>query len=127
MSKIIILFLSAVLLSAAGSCDAAFKDWSEKERKLYSSYIALQLIDTHQTFKMIDCQKHAYCQLHEMNPLLGPHPKKAEVLALKAIGNAGIFLLLDKYTNEREKTLKILNGTFTLVIVHNGIQLTKRF
>ena len=43
-------------MSAAGSCEAALKDWTEKERKLYHSYLALSAVDTYQTFKMIDCQ-----------------------------------------------------------------------
>ena len=50
------LLLAILFLSAAGSCDAAYKNWTEKERKLYHSYIALSAVDTYQAFKMIDCQ-----------------------------------------------------------------------
>ena len=65
-------------MSAAGSCDAAIKEWTEKERKLYHSYLALSAIDTYQTFKMIDCQKQPSCPFVEMNPIIGSHPSKKD-------------------------------------------------
>ena len=73
MSKIIILFLSVVFLSAAGSCDGAYSDWPEEQQKQYSKLLGLQIIDTAQTFQMINCQKHTACRLQELNPLLGSH------------------------------------------------------
>ena len=81
------LLLAILFLSAAGSCDAAYKNWTEKERKLYHSYIALSAVDTYQAFKMIDCQKQPNCMIHEANPILGSHPQKHEVVMLKVIGN----------------------------------------
>ena len=127
MSKIIILFLSVVFLSAAGSCDGAYSDWPEEQQKQYSKLLGLQIIDTAQTFQMINCQKHTACRLQELNPLLGSHPSKNEVLAMKVVGNLIIYKFLDEYSNGRDQKLRILNGVFTVVVINNGIQLTKRF
>jgi len=121
------LLLAILFLSAAGSCDAAFKQWTETERKLYHSYIALSALDTYQAFKMIDCQKLSNCMIHEANPILGSHPQKSEVVMLKVIGNIGIYYMLDKDIIKREKALWWLNATQGLVVAHNGIYWRKRF
>ena len=127
MSKIIILFLSAILLSAAGSCDAAYKDWTREEQEKFNTFLALQVIDTAQTFDMINCQKHIpHCNLREINPILGSHPNKLEVVALKTGMNYIIFKALDR-TEDRSTALTIFNGIFTVVITHNGVQLSRRF
>ena len=121
-------FILAILfLSAAGSCDAAFKEWTEHERKLYHSYIALSAIDTYQTYQMIDCQKRPHCPLVEKNPLIGSHPTKGKVLFIKFAGNAIIYKLLDRDDVDRRTALKWLNGVQGFVVVHNGIQWEKRF
>ena len=115
-------------MSAAGSCDAAIKEWTEKERKLYHSYLTLSAIDTYQTFKMIDCQKQPSCPFVEMNPIIGSHPSKERLLAVKFIGNAVIYKLLDNSRNEdREFALKLMTAMQGLVVTHNGIYYMKRF
>jgi len=114
-------------MSAAGSCDAAIKEWTEKERKLYHSYLALSAIDTYQTFKMIDCQKQPSCPFVEMNPIIGSHPSKERLLAVKFIGNAVIYKLLDNNANDREFALKLMNGLQGFVVTHNGIYYMRRF
>jgi hypothetical protein len=121
------LLLAILFLSAAGSCDAAYKNWTEKERKLYHSYIALSALDTYQAFKMIDCQKLSNCMIHEANPILGSHPQKSEVVMLKVLGNVGIYYMLDRDMIDREKALWWLNATQGLVVAHNGIYWRKRF
>ena len=114
-------------MSAAGSCDAAIKEWTAKERKLYHSYLALSAIDTYQTFKMIDCQKQPSCPFVEMNPIIGSHPSKERLLAVKFIGNAVIYKLLDNNANDREFALKLMNGLQGFVVTHNGIYYMRRF
>tara|TARA_B100001250_G_scaffold130682_1_gene111433 strand:- start:16938 stop:17312 length:375 start_codon:yes stop_codon:yes gene_type:complete len=114
-------------MSAAGSCDAAIKEWTEKERKLYHSYLTLSAIDTYQTFKMIDCQKQPSCPFVEMNPIIGSHPSKERLLAVKFIGNAVIYKLLDNNANDREFALKLMNGLQGFVVTHNGIYYMRRF
>ena len=114
-------------MSAAGSCDAAIKEWTEKERKLYHSYLTLSAIDTYQTFKMIDWQKQPSCPFVEMNPIIGSHPYKERLLAVKFIGNAVIYKLLDNNANDREFALKLMNGLQGFVVTHNGIYYMRRF
>ena len=114
-------------MSAAGSCDAAIKEWTEKERKLYHSYLTLSAIDTYQTFKIIDCQKQPSCPFVEMNPIIGSHPSKERLLAVKFIGNAVIYKLLDNNANDREFALKLMNGLQGFVVTHNGIYYMRRF
>ena len=124
MTKII---LAILLFSAAGSCDAAIREWTEQERKLYHSYIALSAIDTYQTYQMIECQQRPHCPLVEKNPLIGKRPTKGKVMAVKLVGNALIYRLLDRDDVDREKALRWLNGVQGFVVVHNGIQWEKRF
>jgi len=129
MSKFILLLVTALFLSAAGSCDAAYEDWSNENKAQYKTFIALQLIDTTQTWSAINCQKHTACSIEELNPILGSHPSKGELLALKLAGNYFLYKVLDKKLNNdgREKHLRVLNGVFTVVVMSNGIQLTKQF
>jgi hypothetical protein len=126
MSKLIALLVGVILLSIAGSCDADYKDWSEKEKKQYNTYIALQVMDTAQTIYLINCQKSTQCPFRELNPILGSHPRKAEVIALKAIGNFIIFKVLDKAA-KRSRNIMVLNIVSSIVVTHNGIQLRRRF
>ena len=119
--------LAVLLLSAAGSCDAALREWSEKERKLYHTYLALSAVDTYQTYQMVECQQRSHCPLVEMNPLIGKRPTKGKVMAVKLVGNALIYKLLDRDDVDREKGLRWLNGVQGFVVVHNGIQWEKRF
>ena len=127
MSKLIALLVGVILLSAAGSCDADYKDWSEKEKKQYNTYIALQVMDTAQTIYMVDCQKRIQCSFRELNPILGSRPSIVDVIAIKAIGNFIIFKALDKAVGSRSRNIMVLNILSSIVVTHNGIQLRRRF
>ena len=119
--------LAILLLSAAGSCDAAIKEWTEKERHMYSVYLTLSAVDTYQTFEMIDCQKQPHCGLIERNPILGKRPSKGAVLGLKVAGNMVIYRMLDNRTVDREKALFWLNFAQGFVVANNGIYWYKEF
>ena len=119
--------ITLLLFFAAGSCEAALKQWTEEERKLYYSYITLSAIDTHQTFQMIECQQRPHCPLVEKNPFIGKTPTKGKVMVFKLVGNALIYKLLDRDEVDRKKALRFLNGVQGFVVVHNGIQWEKRF
>ena len=124
------LLIAILFLSAAGSCDAAYEDWSDKNKTQYKTFLALQVIDTNQTWRAINCQKHTACSIEELNPILGSHPSKGELLALKLVGNYVVYKLLDSPRSNdagREQSLRILNGVFTVVVMNNGIQLRKSF
>jgi hypothetical protein len=121
--------VTALFLSAAGSCDAAYEDWSNENKAQYKTFIALQLIDTTQTWSAINCQKHTACSIEELNPILGSHPSKGELVAVKLLGNYALYKILDNRLDDdgRKRNLRIMNGLFTVVVMNNGIQLVKHF
>lgn len=118
--------LITLLFFSSVAC-ADIEHWTEKERKLYHSYIALTTIDTIQTMKMIDCQKQAECNLVEINPILGERPTKSKLIATKIIGNVIIYRMLDRDDVDREKALRWLNAVQGLVVTNNGIYWYKEF
>ena len=122
--------LILILALTAGSCDsvsAAYSDWSEKEQQRYKLFVSLQMIDTAQTLRMIQCQKYDYCNLREANPLLGSHPSVEKVIVFKLIGNVVLYKLLDNPRADRIRALRWMNGMGTVVVVSNGIQYRKQF
>ena len=124
------LFTTILLISAAGSCEplqAKPSEWSEKERKLWHSYLALSTIDTLQTFQLVECQAARTCNAHEQNPIIGPRPSKGDVVALKLVGNAIIYKMLDNMDSDREFALKLMNGMQGVVVINNGLYIYKRF
>lgn len=125
------LFTIILLISAAGSCEplqAKPSEWSEKERQLWHTYLALSTIDTLQTFQLVECQARPVpCNAHEQNPIIGPKPSKGEVVALKLVGNAIIYKILDNNSNDREFALKIMTGMQGVVVLNNGLYIYKRF
>jgi hypothetical protein len=107
--------------------NAEYKDWSEKEQRQYQTFISLQLIDTAQTLRMVNCQKHTSCDLRELNPIMGTHPSTEKVIAVKILGNVLLYKLLDRPNAHRSTTLKWMNGMGTIVVVNNGIHWRKEF
>ena len=114
-----------LFLSAAGSCDAAVSDWEERDKRLYASYIALNVMDINQTFELIDCQNRYYlhgfrCDVHEVNPFWGDPPKKGTVVAVKLGSFVLNTMLLDTMsTRDRRFTLRALNAIGGAVVINN--------
>ena len=114
-----------LFLSAAGSCDAAVRDWDSTDKKLYASYIILNAVDTIQTYDLIDCQNRYYlhgvrCNVHETNPFWGDPPTKGTVLTVKfASGIINTFLMDSMSDKDRRFTLKALNGIAVVVVLSN--------
>ena len=48
--------LAILLLSMPGLCQAALEDWHPINETLFKSYVVLNVVDTLQTFDLIDCQ-----------------------------------------------------------------------
>ncbi len=124
-----LLLLLVALSFFPNEIQADYKDWSDENKAQYKTFLTLQLIDTAETWTAINCQKHTLCSIKELNPILGSHPSKGELIALKLIGNYGLYKLIDKRLDddERKRSLRILNGVFTVVVMNNGIQLVKQF
>ena len=114
--------LLLILLCIPSISHASFEDWTKQDQRLYESFITLQTIDLLQAFTMIDCQRtNPYCPFTEKNPLLGSHPKKAEVVMFKLATNFMIYNMLDRRMkrNTRRGTLIVLNIVSIIPVIHN--------
>ena len=114
--------LLTLLLLFSTTAHASFEDWTKQDQRLYESYITFQAIDLLQAFAMIECQDlNPYCPYTEKNPLIGSHPKKAEVVMFKLATNFLIYNMLDKRIRgkERRGTLITLNVISIFPVIHN--------
>ena len=106
-----------ILLLLSLSLEAKWEDWSEKEQELFRNFIALNAIDIHITYKTI----RDYPSVVEVNPFLGEDPSLEKLVLHKAVATAGLYYLLNKDSNTiRERDLKILNGVYGAIVIHNG-------
>ena len=101
----------------------AYEDWDTLDKNLWKSYLALNVIDTGQTFDLIKKQRQvdcfSMCNLIETNPLLGKNPSRKEFLGLK-VATIGIsYYLLDKYPDQRTLVLGIMNGIYIDTVLNN--------
>ena len=94
--KTLILSIIIILLPSLGQ--AEWKNWHPVNEKLFKSFIVLNVVDTMQTFDLIDCQNQLgrKCPYHESNLLIGPRPSKGEVILVKSLLVGGAYYLLDK-------------------------------
>ena len=114
--------ITFLLLTATGICNAALDDWSTQDQRLYKSFITLHTMDVIQTFALIECQeRNPYCPYYETNRLVGSHPKKGEVIAIKLGMNYMIYNMLDKRLNQRERgfTLRALQVVSIYPVIQN--------
>ena len=124
MLKSIAALLLVFLMGCANT--VPYADWTPKEKTLYKYYLALQVIDTAQTGRAINCQKNnAQCTLSEANPIYGKRPSMEKLIGMKIGLNALFFVALGKEKTNRVRTLKILNTTMTVVVGHNQFLLNK--
>ena len=114
--------LLTLLLLFSTTAQASFEDWTKQDQRLYKSFITFQAIDLIQAFNMIECQERdPNCRYWERNPLIGSHPKKAEVAIFKLATNFMIYNMLDKRmkNNKRRGTLIILNIVSIVPVISN--------
>ena len=93
-----LLLLSVLILLLPSLGEAALKEWHPTNQKLFKSFVVLNTLDTIQTFDLIDCQDNLgkQCPYLEKNRILGTHPRKTEILLVKALFVGGAYYLLDK-------------------------------
>ena len=114
--------LLLILLCIPSISQANFENWTKQDQRLYQSFITFQTIDLMQAFNMIECQERdPNCGYWEKNPLIGSHPKKAEVAIFKLATNFIIYNMLDKRmeNNKRRGTLILLNVVSIVPVIHN--------
>ena len=122
--------ITTILLLLPLVAHADLKDWVQKDRNLWYSYMALNVIDTAQTFDLIEKQRDPYYlhknNLIETNPILGRNPSKRDLLVLKTVMTGLAFHVLDKNPNQRTLTLGIMNGIY-LNTVYNNYEIGLKF
>ena len=105
-----------LLLLASTPLFGAYEDWDTVDKNLWKSYLALNVIDTGQTFDLIKKQRqvdcYQMCNFIETNPLLGKNPSRKEFLALKVVTVGVSYYLLDRYPDQRTLVLGIMNGIY---------------
>lgn len=112
-----------LLLFASTPLFGAYEDWDTVDKNLWKSYLALNVIDTGQTFDLIKKQRqvdcYTMCNLIETNPLLGKNPSRKEFLALKVVTVGVSYYLLDINPDRRTLVLGIMNGIYIDTVLNN--------
>lgn len=114
--------LLLIFLCIPSISQASLEDWTKQDQRLYKSFVALQAIDVMQTFSLIECQeRNPNCGWIEKNPLVGSHPKKADVVMFKLATNFIIYNVLDKKIPPRQRrgTLILINAISIVPIISN--------
>ena len=112
-----------LLLFASTPLFGHYEDWDTVDKNLWKSYLALNVIDTGQTFDLIKKQRqvdcYQMCNLIETNPLLGKNPSRKEFLALKVVTVGVSYYLLDINPDRRTLVLGIMNGIYIDTVLNN--------
>ena len=115
--------ITLLILLFSNSIFGDYEDWDTLDKNLWKSYLALNVIDTGQTFDLIKKQRKSdcfsMCNLIETNPLLGKNPSRKEFLALKLATVGLSYYLLDKYPDQRTLVLGIMNGIYIDTVLNN--------
>lgn len=126
--------LTFLILLLSNESIALWEDWEQKDKTLWKSYVALNVIDTVQTFDLINKQNDPTYEhrghLKETNPILGSEPRKGEVVILKLVTNAVVYNVLDNNPEIRTLALSIMNGIYVKTVASNheiGLRLTYQF
>ena len=111
--------ITTILLLLPIYAHSGFKDWEPKDKLLWKSYVSLNVIDTFQTFNLIDNQRHPKYTNIEANPLLGNRPTKADLVLLKLGVNYIAYRILDINPEHRTLMLGIMNGIYIKTVYDN--------
>ena len=122
-------FLLLVFLS--GCAGTGYNDWTEQEQVRYKYFLALQTVDSLQTYNGLKCTSDKPLQacLEEANPVYGKSPSLEKIVGVKLLSNLLMYAAL---TNEsdlisRETTLNLLNMGITVVVINNQIVINRTF
>ena len=122
-------FLLLVFLS--GCAGTGYNDWTEKEQAKYKYFLALQTVDTLQTYEGLKCtsDKPLTECLEEANPVYGKSPLVEKIGGIKLLSNLLIYaaLRVESDVLSRETTLNLMNIGITVVIINNQIVINRTF
>lgn len=99
---------------------AAYKDWHPVDKALFTTSIALDVVDVLQLKSIIHCQDTIpSCPYYEGNFVFGKRPEIEEVVFVKLLGNYIIYKLADKNPQYRTRGLIGVNAIRTSVVLSN--------
>ena len=128
MKNILTILLLGFLTGCSGT---GYNDWTEKEQTKYEYFLALQTLDTLQTYKGLKCTSDIPLNecLEEGNPVYGKNPSPQTLVGVKLLSNLLIYAVLrgDTGSMSRETALNIMNIGSTVVIINNQVQINKVF
>ena len=127
MKNILTILLLVFLTGCTGT---GYNDWTEKEQTKYKYFLALQTVDSLQTYKGLKCtsDKPLTECLEEVNPIYGKSPSPEKIVGVKLLSNLLIYAALrGELDSRRESTLNIMNIGTTLVIINNQIVINRTF
>ena len=118
-----------LLVFLTGCSGTGYNDWTEKEQTKYEYFLALQTLDTLQTYKALKCTSDIPECLEEGNPVYGKNPSPQTLVGVKLLSNLIIYAVLrgDTGSMSRETALNIMNIGSTVVVINNQIQINKVF
>ena len=129
-------YVAVLLLGVSSNAWADVSDWDKTSKNLWYGYLALNVVDAVQTLDFIHCRKHfpEECgNLYETNKVLGRHPSKGEVIAVKVAGLWATQKVLDSPSlsaKQRKGTLIVLNALYINSVANNhelGLRFRFRF
>ena len=127
MKNILTILLLVFLTGCAGT---GYNDWTEQEQTKYKYFLALQAVDSAQTYNGLKCNsdKSSEC-IEELNPLYGKNPSPQTLIGGKILSNLLIYAALrgDTTLMSRETSLNLLNIGTTVVIINNQIVINRAF
>jgi hypothetical protein len=104
------------------------KDWTARQKRYAASYILANIVDTHQTVQITNCQALPQCGVIEMNPILGNRPSEEHIYMLKGTLVPLLFYMMNGLeSSTRTKTLKWINRFQWSVVVWNDYHLRDQY
>ena len=119
-----------LLVFLSGCAGTGYNDWTEQEQVRYKYFLALQTVDSLQTYNGLKCtsDKPLTECLEEVNPLYGKRPSLERIVGIKLLSNLLIYTALGgEPDSRRESTLNIINIGTSIVVINNQIVINRTF
>lgn len=119
--KAFVLISLGMLLSKPNNCLAS--EWDTTDKVLFGSLVALQVVDTAQTWKVHN-QPDFY---KEKNPLYGSDPNMAVVVGVKVLVTTGIYWIVKDMSGPDRKLILSVVDLLQFGVVENNYKIGLRF
>jgi hypothetical protein len=120
-----------LLVFLSGCAGTGYNDWTEQEQVRYKYFLALQTVDSLQTYNGLKCtsDKPLTECLEEVNPIYGKAPSAGRIVGVKLLSNLLIYaaLRVESDSMSRKTLLNTMNIGTTLVVINNQLVIEKAF